>query len=223
MTLSVMNNVALIRQKELTRQISVSAMIIGVLSGLCYGLTAYQLLIIQTVFFMIQMLIVTMLSFAFIPYLQASVLNPGGDVGILDNYARSSVMQDGFLYSAVVTVNPIVTISLLNNIVNGYWFTGIFLYLSYSFVLAPIWSYCIRNNVEHCKKKEALYLELSEKASSNKEREELSKQFNNLRVYLTVQNIIAIILSIPYSTIFLIKIVFESQEKDDHSMGLLPR
>ena len=79
-----------------------------------------------------------MLAFAVIPYLQASVLNPGGDVGILDNYARSSVMQDGFLYSAVVTVNPIVTISLLDRITKGYWIHGIILYVVYSLLLAPL-------------------------------------------------------------------------------------
>lgn len=223
MTLSFMNNVGLIRQVKMTRQITVSAIIIGVLSGLCYGLAGYQLLLIQTVFYMIQMLIVTMLAFAIIPYLQASVLNPGGDVGILDNYARSSVMQDGFLYSAVVTVNPIVTISLINNILKGYWAPAILLYFAYSIILAPLWSYCVRNNVEHCQKKEALYLEKKEETASSKEKEELSKQFINLKIHLTIQNIIAIILSIPYSPIFIVKNIYDNHKNEGHGMGLLPK
>ena len=224
-TFSFMNNVALIRQKELKRETSISAMIIGVLSGLCYGLASYQLMLVQTVFYMIQMLIVTMLAFAVIPYLQASVLNPGGDVGILDNYARSSVMQDGFLYSAVVTVNPIVTISLLDRITKGYWIHGIILYVVYSLLLSPLWSYCVRNNVEHCYKKEARCKELCTQDSSNKEI--LCEQYNNLRIHLTVQNIIAIILSIPYSPIFMTRIIYDSHKdsrhRDDYRIGLLPR
>ena len=222
MTLSVMYNVSLIRQFAMTRHISISAIIIGVFSGLCYGIAAYQLLIIQTVFYVFQLLAVTMLAFAVIPYLQASVLNAGGDVGILDNYARSSVMQDGFLYSAVATVNPIVTISLINSIMNGYWLQPLLLCGAYAVILTPMWRYCINNNVEHCRKKEELLLELCNKPLPKRDKENLHIQYNNLRVYLTLQNIIAIILSMPYTIVFLIKTVFENSEEDEANPTIIP-
>lgn len=223
MTISVLNNVALIRQKPMSRQVSVSAIIIGIFSGLCYGIAAYQLLIIQTIFYMIQLLVVTMIAFAIVPYLQASILNPDGNVGILDNYARSGVMQDGFLYSAVVTVNPIVTIGLINNIAAGHWFSAVLTYFAYSIVLSPLWSYCISNNVYHCQKKKELCDEIINKKITYSAKKNLEDQYNSLKTYLTIQNIIAIILSMPYTIIFLMMTIYENSEKDDCSLGLLPK
>lgn len=220
--LSMLYNIDLLKQRTIEYEVAESSIIVSIFGFVCYGLAAYQLLIFQTVFHVIQLFLVVLTVFCLLPYIQTSKLNPEGNIGIIKNYACSGVMQDGFLFGIIVSVNTIINLTFLELISNitidniPYYIVAfvclilIFMF-GYGTGLFILWDYCIKNNIEHCEKlKKKLDIELINKSGGNQE--VLINQYSNLKTWLAIQNIMAILLSLPYSIGFFIVKIYKKEQ-----------
>lgn len=215
--LSMLYNIDLLGQHTIKYEVGKSSIIVSIFGGVCYGLATYQLLIFQTIFHVVQLYLVVLTVFCLLPYLRTSKLSLEGNIGIIKNYARSAVAQDGFLFGIIVSSNTIITISFLefisnittiNNIPYGIvafvYFILVFM-CGYGTGIFTLWNYCMKNNIEYCKKmreKLELEIELINKLGGNQE--VLINQYSNLETWISIQNLLAILLSLPYSIGFLI-------------------
>ncbi len=200
-TFSSIYNLALIRKKEASTYLVISSIIIGIFSGTIYGIILFKLLIVQSILSIMQALIISLIIFVIVPFIQSLKFNSKGSAGIL---------QDGFLYGTMVILNPLITLQIVNNISTlCIDFSGDLLIetctliISFCFLLSPVVDYCLNNNVEHCKKKRNLYLE---KIKNIHDRYEIRKEeecYENLRTFLTIQNMITLIMGIPYILVYL--------------------
>ena len=200
---SLINNISLIQKKEVSIYVVISAIAISVLAGVSYGFFALQLLIAQSIFNILQLIIISFIIFTLIPFLHALKLNP---------YGCDGVLQDGFLFGTMATINPIITIQLVNSFSNwissemkenNYLWNVLALIISYYLLLVPVVDYCIKNNVEHCKKKRKICLEGIKEISNKDEKLQEEERYRNLKTFLTIQNMITIMMGIPYSFIYL--------------------
>lgn len=205
MALNIIYNVFLLRQKKITTENIGYIIVIGLLSSLCFGLAAYQLFLYQTIYHAIQLTIITLISFCLLPHRYSSVLNPGGDVGIIDKQTASQgVLQDGFLFGIVANANTIISMAILGYLFKEStpsWLDALVICFSYGIGLFPLCHYCMINNVKH---KNKLKEKLEGMAKGEDEKVILSEQYDNLEAWLSAQNRLAILLSFPYSLCYYI-------------------
>ena len=189
-------NIFLLRQIKTVGNIT-SIIVIGLLSSVCFGLAAYHLFIYRTISHAIQLTIVSLVSFCLLPYKFSWILNPTGNVGIINQTTRQAIIQDGFLYGIVANASIISSMAIFDCLFMNstyLWKEAASIYVVYSLGLFPLCYYCLENNVQHKEKM----------AVDNPGNEKLTEQYGYLEKWLSIQNTLAILLSFPYSLYFYI-------------------
>ena len=91
-----------------------------------------------------------------------------------------------------------ITMWILEFVFNQEFLTASSVFLGYSTGLYCLWNYCIQNNINHFSENEKNAKQVIEK------REDCINQVKNLKVWLSMQNIYAVLLALPYSLFFIV-------------------
>lgn len=135
---------------------------------------------------------------------------------LLKNQAKEGVMQDGFLYGTATIVCQLLTIILLpakySTNFNEFFIPILSAFLFSSVLIGPI-GMCIKNNINHYSSREREFKRLS-KIEQNEELRRMIK----LKHYLSVQNIVTLLVVFPYSLVTLFNLI--TQCVKDKKKGL---
>ena len=206
LTISIIFNTSLIRQKKLDIEVAKSAVVLGILCGLCYGVQACLLFVSHSLFHVLSLFTMTLITMCIIPYLQVWNMNSDGNRGLLDNYARSGVAQDGFLYGIIATANTIITVRISSDISQGKWEHVVIIFTAFVIVLHGLWNYCMQNNIRHLEKKQEEYKRIDIDSMIYEDQSLIKTQFGNLSLHLNLQNFMALAITLPYSIIYYMEV-----------------
>lgn len=202
LTLNILFNICLIRQKGIAQFELVSSVIIGLSSGVFFSILAFELIFDQSLYSIMRLFFVTMLVSAIIPFLSLRRMGHFEPVGIIDNNPVLAVMQAGFLYGAVAVVNVVVSSGCF---AEYGWLSGILTMVWFSIIIDLLWSICVDSNFEHQKRKKKTMLQMWDSITSDTEREKLEQQYSFLERLVGLSYSFAVILSLPYSIVFYVR------------------
>lgn len=206
MTLNSLFNICLLRQKDIAQFELVFSVITGLSSGLFFSILAFELFFDQSLYSIMRLFFVTMLVSAIIPFLSLKRIARYEPVGIIDNNPVLAVMQAGFLYGAVATVNVVVSIGCFAKYGLEYWLlSAIVTAICFSIIIDSLWRTCVFSNFAHQKRKKETMQQMCNSITSDSEKEKLAQQYSFLERLVDLSYLFAVIISLPYSTVFYVR------------------